>query len=340
MDLNIFPSFFYSKQFILAFFTTLLVVSLLTWSILNSKIFNKFLDIPNQRSLHAKPTPKLGGLAIMTSVIFSAIIYCTELLYLVPFLLALIALSLLDDIVSVKPLIRLAIHFLTAITFLFTLDLQTNYLFLIILLFFLVWMINLYNFMDGSDGLAAGMSIIGFGCYAILSIIIGDLDFAIFNIIIITACIGFLFFNFPPAKIFMGDTGSIPLGFLCGSLGIIGWYKLLWPLWFPLVVFSPFIIDSGITLLKRLINKESLMDAHRSHYYQRAILIGYSHKQVALFSYGLMICVGIVGILAAIINTQEIITLMFILLFISFVLMMRFVDIIWAKYLPKSTDNE
>lgn len=340
MDLNIFPSFFYSKQFILAFFTTLLVVSLLTWSILNSKIFNKFLDIPNQRSLHAKPTPKLGGLAIMTSVIFSAIIYCTELLYLVPFLLALIALSLLDDIVSVKPLIRLAIHFLTAITFLFTLDLQTNYLFLIILLFFLVWMINLYNFMDGSDGLAAGMSIIGFGCYAILSIIIGDLDFAIFNIIIITACIGFLFFNFPPAKIFMGDTGSIPLGFLCGALGIIGWYKLLWPLWFPLVVFSPFIIDSGITLLKRLINKESLMDAHRSHYYQRAILIGYSHKQVALFSYGLMICVGIVGILAAIINTQEIITLMFIVLFISFVLMMRFVDIIWAKYLPKSTDNE
>jgi len=340
MDLNIFTSFFYSKQFILAFFTTLLVVSLLTWSILNSKIFNKFIDIPNQRSLHAKPTPKLGGLAIMTSVIFSAILYCTELLYLVPFLLALIALSLLDDLVSVKPLIRLAIHFLTAITFLFALDLQTNYLFLIILLFFLVWMINLYNFMDGSDGLAAGMSIIGFGCYAILSIIIGDLDFAIFNIIIITACIGFLFFNFPPAKIFMGDTGSIPLGFLCGSLGIIGWYKLLWPLWFPLVVFSPFIIDSGITLLKRLINKESLMDAHRSHYYQRAILIGYSHKQVALFSYGLMICVGIVGILAAIINTQEIITLMFILLFISFVLMMRFVDIIWAKYLPKSTDNE
>ena len=206
MDLNIFPSFFYSKQFILAFFTTLLVVSLLTWSILNSKIFNKFIDIPNQRSLHAKPTPKLGGLAIMTSVIFSAILYCTELLYLVPFLLALIALSLLDDLVSVKPLIRLAIHFLTAIIFLFTLDLQINYLFLIILLFFLVWMINLYNFMDGSDGLAAGMSIIGFGCYAILSIIIGDLDFAIFNIIIITACIGFLFFNFPPAKIFMGDT--------------------------------------------------------------------------------------------------------------------------------------
>ena len=335
MDFNIFLSFFYSKQFLLAFFTTLSVASLLTWCILNSKRFNKFLDIPNQRSLHAKPTPKLGGLAIMTSVIFSAIIYCTELLYLVPFLLALIALSLLDDIVSVKPLIRLAIHFLTAITFLFTLDLQTNYLFLIILLFFLVWMINLYNFMDGSDGLAAGMSIIGFSCYAILSIILGDISFAIFNIIIIASCIGFLFFNFPPAKIFMGDTGSIPLGFLCGALGVIGWYKTLWPLWFPLVIFSPFILDSGVTLVKRVLKKESLLKAHRSHYYQRAILVGYSHKQVALFSYGLMICVGIIGILAAVINTQEIIIIMIILLFSSFVLMMRFVDIMWAKHLLK-----
>ena len=81
--------------------------------------------------------------------------------------------------------------------------------------------------MDGSDGLAAGMSVIGFSCYAVLSIILGDLNFAIFNIIIITACISFLFFNFPPAKIFMGDTGSIPLGFLCGALGIIGWYKAI-----------------------------------------------------------------------------------------------------------------
>jgi UDP-N-acetylmuramyl pentapeptide phosphotransferase/UDP-N-acetylglucosamine-1-phosphate transferase len=189
--------------------------------------------------------------------------------------------------------------------------------------------------MDGSDGLAAGMSVIGFSCYAVLSIILGDLSFAIFNIIIITACISFLFFNLPPAKIFMGDTGSIPLGFLCGALGIMGWYKLLWPLWFPLIVFSPFIIDSSITLLKRFIKKESLTEAHRSHYYQRAILIGYSHKQVALFSYVVMICVGVLGVLAVIINTQEIVFFIFIVLFSSFGLMLRFLDIMWAKHLLK-----
>jgi len=335
MDFDIFFSFFYSKEFLLAFFTTLSVATFLSWCILNSKRFNQFLDIPNHRSLHAAPIPKLGGLAIMASITFSAVLYSPELLYLLPFLLVLIALSLLDDLVTIKPFIRLGVHFLTAFTFLFTFDLQSNYLFLIVLLFYLVWLINLYNFMDGSDGLAAGMSFIGFSCYAVLSIILGDLNFAIFNIIIITACISFLFFNFPPAKIFMGDTGSIPLGFLCGALGIIGWYKILWPLWFPLIVFSPFIIDSSITLLKRFIKKESLTEGHRSHYYQRAILIGYSHKQVALFSYAIMICVGGLGVLAVIINTQESIFSIFILLFLFFGLLLRFLDIMWAKHLLK-----
>ena len=340
MDFNTFLSFFYSKQFLLAFFTTLSVVTLFTWCILKSKSLNQFIDIPNQRSLHAIPIPRLGGLAIMSSVLFSVALYCSDLLYLLPFLLPLIALSLLDDLINVKPLIRLAIHFLTTFIFLYILELQVNYLFFIILLFSIVWIINLYNFMDGSDGLVAGMSVIGFSCYAILSIIFGDLNFAIFNIIIITACISFLFFNFPPAKIFMGDSGSIPLGFLCGALGVVGWYKLLWPLWFPLVIFSPLILDASVTLIKRFIKKESLMEAHRSHYYQRAILAGYSHSQVALFSYGLMICLGIIGISAVIINTYEIMIIIFILLFLSFVLLMRFIDIMWAKHLLKSIDNE
>ena len=340
MDFNTFLSFFYSKQFLLAFFTTLSVATLFTWCILKSKSLNQFIDIPNQRSLHVTPIPRLGGLAIMSSVLFSVALYCSDLLYLLPFLLPLIALSLLDDLINVKPLIRLAIHFLTTFIFLYILELQVNYLFFIILLFSIVWIINLYNFMDGSDGLVAGMSAIGFSCYAILSIIFGDLNFAIFNIIIITACISFLFFNFPPAKIFMGDSGSIPLGFLCGALGVVGWYKLLWPLWFPLVIFSPFILDTSATLIKRFIKKESLMEAHRSHYYQRAILAGYSHSQVALFSYGLMICLGIIGISAVIINTYEIMIIIFILLFLSFVLLMRFIDIMWAKHLLKSIDNE
>mgnify|MGYP000524725162 CR=1 FL=1 len=138
----------------------------------------------------------------MASITFSAALYSPELLYLIPFLLVLITLSFLDDLITIKPLIRLAVHFLTALTFLFTFDLLSNYLFFIILLFFLVWVINLYNFMDGSDGLAAGMSIIGFSCYAVLSIILGDLNFAIFNIIIKNQTVSITFKRFNPMAIF------------------------------------------------------------------------------------------------------------------------------------------
>ena len=93
MDFNIFLSFFYSKEFLLAFFTTLSVGTLLTWCILKSKRFDQFLDIPNHRSLHAAPIPKLGGLAIMASITFSTALYSPDFLYLIPFLLVLISFS-------------------------------------------------------------------------------------------------------------------------------------------------------------------------------------------------------------------------------------------------------
>ena len=131
MDANIFFSFFYSKEFLLAFFTTLSVATLLTWFILNSKRFNQFLDIPGQRSLHVAPIPSLGGLAIMASITFSAALYSPELLYLLPFLLVLITLSFLDDLITIKPLIRLAVHFLTTLTFLFTEQLSIFYYFIV-----------------------------------------------------------------------------------------------------------------------------------------------------------------------------------------------------------------
>ncbi|MAR99911.1 MAG: hypothetical protein CMH24_00880 [Nitrosomonadales bacterium] len=337
---NLFISFLYSKHFLFAFTTTLLLSTVFIGYILKSKIFSRFIDIPNHRSLHIKPKSKIGGLAIIISIIISILLYNFQFIYLIPFLLVLLFLSFLDDLIVIKPSIRLAVQFLTTFIFLTILNLQLSYLLLITFLFVLVWIINLYNFMDGSDGLATGMSIIGFSFYAIISILAGEVDFAILNTIIVAGCISFLFFNYPPAKIFMGDTGSIPLGFLCGAVGIIGWQKLLWPLWLPIIIFSPFIIDATTTLIKRLINKESLTQAHRSHYYQRAILSGYSHKQIALFSYFLMIFSGLVGLIALTTDNNKIITFMFILLFFCFVLIMRFVDIIWAKYLVSHQNNE
>ncbi|HEX5674839.1 MAG TPA: hypothetical protein VFX83_05655, partial [Azonexus sp.] len=152
-----------------------------------------------------------------------------------------------------------------------------------------VWVTNLYNFMDGADGLAGGMAAIGFGALA-LAAWQGDAPaLATFCAAIAAAALAFLCFNFPPARLFMGDTGSIPLGFLAATLGIAGIWHNTWPWLFPLLVFSPFIIDASVTLVRRALSGEKVWRAHRSHYYQRAVLLGATHRQLAVAAYLLML---------------------------------------------------
>jgi UDP-N-acetylmuramyl pentapeptide phosphotransferase/UDP-N-acetylglucosamine-1-phosphate transferase len=136
----------------------------------------------------------------------------------------------------------------------------------------------------------------------------------------------------------MGDVGSISLGFLSGAMGIIGWQKELWALWFPLLIFSPFIIDATTTLLKRLSRKEKFWKAHRDHYYQRLILLGWSHKKTALISYLVMICVSIISLYINYLNDYKSIL---IIIFLGYFLTMIYIDIIWKNYLinNKGTNN-
>ncbi len=152
-----------------------------------------------------------------------------------------------------------------------------------------VWMTNLYNFMDGADGLAGGMAAIGFGALALAALLGGAPELAAFCAAIAAVALAFLRFNFPPAQIFMGDTGSIPLGFLAATLGIFGMQQNLWPWPFPLLVFLPFIADASVTLFRRALRGEKIWQAHRSHYYQRVVLLGASHRQLALVAYVLML---------------------------------------------------
>jgi UDP-N-acetylmuramyl pentapeptide phosphotransferase/UDP-N-acetylglucosamine-1-phosphate transferase len=163
---------------------------------------------------------------------------------------------------------------------------------MLIVFLLLVWMTNLYNFMDGADGLAGGMAVFGFGTYGFAAWHAGMTDTAWLNGAIAAAALGFLLFNFPPARVFMGDAGSIPLGFLAGALGVAGWEQRIWPAWFPLLVFSPFLVDATVTLLRRGLRGERVWLAHKSHYYQRLVRLGYSHRLLALSEYGLMAAVS------------------------------------------------
>jgi UDP-N-acetylmuramyl pentapeptide phosphotransferase/UDP-N-acetylglucosamine-1-phosphate transferase len=162
----------------------------------------------------------------------------------------------------------------------------------------IAWMTNLYNFMDGSDGLAGGMSAIGFGAYAIAAWQSGVSNVALPSIALASACAAFLLFNFPPARLFMGDAGSIPLGFVAGALGVHGAVTEIWPAWFPLLVFSPFVVDASVTLARRAVSGEPFWRAHRTHYYQRLVLGGWSSRRLALGAYAVMLAASVSAIAA------------------------------------------
>jgi UDP-N-acetylmuramyl pentapeptide phosphotransferase/UDP-N-acetylglucosamine-1-phosphate transferase len=154
---------------------------------------------------------------------------------------------------------------------------------------FAVWMLNLYNFMDGMDGFAGGMAVIGFGTLAIIGAIQGDVAFTGLNASVAAAALGFLIFNFPPARIFMGDAGSSTLGFLAAAALLWGNHAQLLPLWLGILIFSPFIVDATVTLLRRALRREKIWEAHRTHYYQRAVQLGWGHQATVVGEYLLML---------------------------------------------------
>lgn len=125
----------------------------------------------------------------------------------------------------------------------------------------------------------------------------------------------------------MGDSGSIPLGFLAAAFGMQGWKNGLWPAWFPLLVFSPFVVDATVTLLKRLSRGEKIWQAHREHYYQRLIRMGFGHRNTALAEYALMIAAGTTG-LVFLSSASWLPVMAWIILYLA---LMVFIDRRWAR---------
>ncbi len=265
----------------------------------------KILDMPNQRSSHQTPVVRGGGLAI--SIVILSYFFFDSWHIKNPSLIvafsSLMLLSLIDDIRGLSSKLKLLAHALIILLFVLSLDQmnsQSNSSVLadlgvpqvILYLLGFMWILgftNIFNFMDGINGLAASQSIVtGLGGVLICSFA-GIFDDALLclSLVVAGATLGFLPFNFPHARMFLGDVGSIPLGFCLGFLALVipltFGLKLLLPL---LLLQSNFLLDSSITLIRRFWRGDSILEAHREHFYQKLVQSGKSHGFVT----GMQIC--------------------------------------------------
>ena len=268
----------------------------LLWLLLRFAARRLPLDVPNARSLHARPVPRVGGVAMLAGVAATVAAGLAPFGLALALAAALAALSFVDDLRPLPTLARLAGHFAAAAALAWTVlsPMQPGELAFIVLA--IAWLTNLYNFMDGSDGLAGGMSVAGFGAYAIAAWLAGDQATALVSVALVGAAAAFHSFTLPPARVFLGDVGSIPLGFLAGALGIGGWRNDAWPLWFPLLVFAPFIGDATLTLVRRLLRGERVWQAHKEHYYQRLVRMGFGHRGTAWIAYAAMLLCAVAAL--------------------------------------------
>ncbi len=288
-------------------------------------------DHPNHRSLHTQPVPRIGGFIMMPVILATWLLLpSTPTLQVAALSTGILCIiSYCDDRFGLPIGVRLGSHLAVAI--IFVLVIGPSPMLAIVAILAVVWCTNLYNFMDGANGLAGGMALIGFSCLAI-AVIDGAPDLALACTCIAAAAAGFLLFNFNPAQVFLGDAGSVPLGFLVGAIGIIGWHGALWDVWFPLLVFAPFIVDASFTLFRRMLKGERIWEAHHDHYYQRLVRMGWSHRRLALAEYALMLTVGLTALVLRLVAPGlQLAGLLTITL--SLALLMFVIDRRWTRYL-------
>jgi len=281
----------------------------ITWIIL---YFVRMMDIPNHRSAHKLATPKCGGVGIVCSVVVGVLLTGNLLLdglqnvgggALLVALLLVAGVSLVDDVIELSPWFRLMVQLLAGMIVLcksiVPLAGGGGAILLILCPLAILWIVgmaNLFNFMDGIDGLAAGEGAIVAIVFGIIQFLEGHQGPALLGLILAVSCIGFLAFNFPPAKVFMGDVGSVSIGFLLAVMALLGFViKPCWnSFWLMPLLSANFIFDGLTTLLRRVRDGENLFEAHRTHLYQRFSLSGFSQRTVTMSNYGMAICQGVI----------------------------------------------
>lgn len=303
----------------LVFALSLVIVSIAITRLMISRI--RILDIPNERSSHDNPIPKSGGIAIVVTfligVVIVALVAETTMIDRVNFYgfalsaILIAAISLYDDMKNKPFLMKLLTQILAVTVVLsvglvidqinipFSGDIELGWLGYPLSFLWIVGLTNAFNFMDGLDGLAGGAALIASLFFCAITFMQGSIFVYIISYTIIAGTLGFLIYNFPTARIFMGDVGSAFLGFTFAVLAIMAArYDHSHTSFFvmPLLLFH-FIYDAAFTFSRRLLSGQKVTEAHRTHLYQLFQRLGYSHPAVAVFHYGLSLLQGVAAVL-------------------------------------------
>lgn len=273
------------------------------------------MDEPNERKIHKVPMPRLGGLAIFLAFLLGYILYgdvSTQMLSILIGGFLLILVGIVDDINPVKARYKLIAQIIAATIVVLYGELYfTNVTLLgfniyfnefwgsLTSIIFIVAITNAINLIDGLDGLAAGISSIYFLTIAIIAFIlnrIGGLD-VIISLIMLGSTLGFLFHNFPPAKIFMGDTGSLFLGFMISIIALLG-YKVttFTSLIVPIIILAIPIFDTVFAILRRLLKGQNIGVADKEHFHHQLLKMKYSPTKSILIIYAIDIAFAAVSI--------------------------------------------
>jgi len=301
------------------------------------------LDRPGERKVHIKVMPRLGGLAIYISFIASVLLIHELTGLLAGFLIGvslIVALGVIDDFWGISPGLKLTGQLLAAgavIPFGLKVDFLTNpftgglvvlgFISIPVTIIWLVAMTNAINLIDGLDGLAGGISCIAAFTIAAVSWwqwrqpggTSSQLEAAILALILAAAIVGFLRYNFHPARIFLGDSGSMFLGFSLASISIMGVAKstTFLSLFIPIVIFGVPILDTACAILRRYFNKQPIFQADHEHIHHRLLAVGFSHRQAVLLIYGVSIILGVSAFILAMLTTNQAVVLLVVLVILA-----------------------
>lgn len=269
---------------------------------------------PGERQSHTVATPTGGGLGLVFSLIVTTVAVQVWLplpvfwwRYMLPGVVLLAVAGWFDDRRHVASLLRLLVQLAVSLWLLSSICLQNPASHAGIcagMIVALIWLMNLYNFMDGSDGMAGFQGVFAGLVMAALFLVGEQPGMAVLAVSVAAVCAGFLPLNFPLARIFMGDVASVPLGFIFASLAVWGWHTATISLALSVLIMSVFIVDATLTLVARVFAGQRWYTAHNQHVYQRLIAQGWSHRRVLVLYQGINVILVLPAIVLAAKYTQ------------------------------------